>query len=127
MDMFRAGLLTLALVSLECAQGTRQEPISFSKDVRPILKENCVLCHSAEVRTGGVALDSFEHLMSSRYLNRPTPFVIPGDPNRSRLVIVVHTSNVELRMPPATSGLHPLGQESILVIRRWIEEGAQDN
>lgn len=127
MSMVRAILLGLALASLECAGGDTQEHVSFSKDVQPILRENCVLCHSAEVHTGGVALDSFEHLMSSRYLNRPTPFVIPGDPNRSRLVIVVHTSNTELRMPPAASGLQPIGQESIRVIRRWIEEGARNN
>jgi len=111
MDMFRAGLLTLALVSLECAHGTRQEPISFSKDVRPILKENCVLCHSAEVRMGGVALDSFEHLMSSRYLNRPTPFVIPGDPNRSR-------SSLWFIPPTQSSGCLRLLPGSTLSARR---------
>ena len=111
-----------------CAEGPgKSSNISFTGDIQPILHEHCTLCHAAGARQGGIALDSYENLMSSRYFNRPGPILIPGKPTESRLYLVVHSTNPGIRMPPPGNGIDPPGNHAIETIRVWIEEGAKDN
>lgn len=101
--------------------------VSFEKDIHPILKENCVLCHSAHAKLGNINLESYAAMMASRYLNRKQPIAIPGRPLESRLYLVVHSNNPGIRMPPPISDLEPLNEEEIAKIKVWIAEGALDN
>lgn len=128
MPALRFTVLVVVLLLPGC-KGESRVPlnVSFSKEIQPILVRHCVLCHSPQLKTGGVILDTYAHVFSSRYLNRPTPFVIPGKSAESRLVIVTHTNNKSLRMPPEATGLPPLNDEDIQMIRVWIDEGAKEN
>jgi hypothetical protein len=120
-----AGVCTLLA---GCGPGQGKRPnISFTSDVQPILHEHCTLCHAGSIRQGGVALDSHQNLMNSRYFNRPTPLVIPGKPLESRLYLVIHSTNPGIRMPPPGTGIDPPNDHAIETIRAWIEEGALDN
>ena len=40
----------------------RQAPVSFVKDVAPILKHNCFACHDAKKRKGKFDMSTFESL-----------------------------------------------------------------
>jgi len=117
-----------ALLMAGCAgEGEKRSNISFAADVQPVFEEHCTLCHAEGVRQGGVALDSYENLVSSRYFSRPTPLVIPGKPEESRIYLVIHSTNPGIRMPPPGTGIDPPGRYAIETIRIWIEEGAKNN
>ncbi len=118
-------IVFLALLFVGC--GTDIKNVSFSREVQLILNRNCVACHSMAQHQGGIVLQSFNHLMLSRYLNRSTPLVIPGKSGESRLLFVVRSRNPAMRMPPEISGLPPLNENEIEVIRVWIDEGARNN
>lgn len=89
------------------------EPVSFTKQVKPILVERCMACHSDKERFGGLSLEKFEDIAD---------FVTPGDTAKSRLLVVV--SGDRAKMP---RGGPPLKAEQIETLRVWIEQGAKDD
>src|SRR5437867_7911078 len=71
----------------------------FEKKVRPILAEHCFQCHSTQAKKvrGGLLLDSRGGFLTG---GDNGPVVLPGQPDRSRLIEAVRYGNVDLRMPP---------------------------
>jgi WD40 repeat protein len=108
-------------VSLPCFAGPIGDP-TYWKDVRPILRKNCTVCHSArnlrEIDvSGGLALDSYEAVLKGgKY-----PVLVAGKSGASQLFRLISTNDDEKRMP---LGATPLPPENIALIRRWIDIGA---
>jgi len=98
------------------------EPVDFQRDVRPILSDNCFLCHGPDesTRIAGLRLDLKEGLFGKRENGTP---VVPGDPEASLLYERITHENEMMRMPPAYSKKE-LSEEEIATLTRWIEEGA---
>ncbi len=116
----------LLTVSLFFGCGNKKE-VSFREDIQPILKERCVQCHGTEVQQGRVTMATYQALMDSRTRSGRKPPVVPGNPNESRLYILIATNQVEFRMPPDTSRIPPLAPDQVKQIGRWIMQGAKDN
>ena len=113
--MKRIGLLGLAALVAEA--GANDPAPTFEKDVRPILKAHCTLCHGEEAKAkGGV------DLRLRRFMDRPTDsgaaLIVPGDPEASELVAIVARGE----MPKKG---HPLPETELAVIRDWIAAGAK--
>jgi len=89
------------------------DPVSYTAQVKPILAERCLSCHSSEQRFGGLSLEKFDDI---------SDFVTPGDPSKSRLFVVVYGSTA--KMP---RGGPPLKPEQIEILKTWIEQGAKDD
>ncbi len=89
----------------------------FDQDVRPILSENCLVCHGPDeaVRMADLRLDNAESLAS---------VIVPGDAESSLLLERLTASEVMDRMPRVSSGLAP-SQDDIETIRSWIDQGAR--
>lgn len=85
-----------------------------------ILKNKCIVCHSVGNTAERVPLDSAEAM-----INSPLEIVIPGNPEESGLIISV-SPNARKLMPPKSSGIAPVKQEEIEIIKQWIENGAKD-
>ena len=96
--------------------------IDFQRDVRPILSDNCFLCHGPDkgTRMAELQLDTRDGAFAKR-ANGTT--IVPGDPEASLLYKRITHENEMMRMPPADSKKE-LAKEQIGVLRRWIEEGA---
>ncbi|MBI4297765.1 MAG: hypothetical protein HY676_04460 [Chloroflexi bacterium] len=94
--------------------------VSFSQDILPIFKANCVGCHGAGVAMKGVNLSSYQALTSS--LPAGEPLFVSGQPEGSLLVKVLRGEG-GISMPPGG----PLSEEKILAIEEWIRKGALDN
>ena len=92
-------------------------PISFNRDVRPILSDNCFACHGPDQqqRASELRLDQSE---SAHELA-----IVPGDSQASELIQRLISNDPDQRMPPADSGKH-IEDEELEVLRRWIQEGA---
>src|SRR5215469_13705200 len=56
-------------------------PPSYTKDVVPIFRKNCVICHSHGAHKSGFVMDSYETLMKG---GSHGPSIVPHDANGSR-------------------------------------------
>ncbi|MCH7903786.1 MAG: DUF1553 domain-containing protein [Armatimonadetes bacterium] len=115
-----AGVFTTGTV-LTAEQEPAQERVSFSRDVLPILSENCFLCHGPDggTRQVGLRLD----IPEGAFADRDGRFaIVPGKPEES--LVVQRITHPDTPMPPPDSG-KKLTQDEIETITRWIAEGAK--
>ncbi len=100
--------------------------VSLSTNVQPIFDANCTGCHPGNgglSLTSGQAYGDLVDIESNGYA--PMNRVVPGSPENSVLYLkVIGDQQVGQRMP---QGGPPLPDESIALIRFWIEQGAEDN
>ena len=83
------------------SQELKSEQIDFfEKRIRPVLVEHCYKCHSAaaEKVKGDLLLDTKEGMAKGGESGKPV--VVPGDPDRSRLIEAIRYLNDDLQMPP---------------------------
>src|SRR5688572_28692047 len=80
--------------------------ISFNRDVRPILSENCFACHGFDPkhREAGLRLDTFDGATGDRDGVRA---IVPGDLAKSELWARIQIGDPDLRMPPPHSNKRP--------------------
>jgi mono/diheme cytochrome c family protein len=109
----------IELFPLEAASSS----IDFSRDVQPILSDNCYACHGPDSakRKAGLRLDDPES--AKKVLKSGTRAIVPGDPARSSLIERVTSKDADELMPPEESG-KTLTPAQVDVLRRWIKEGA---
>jgi len=100
------------------------EPVSFRRDVLPILSDRCFACHGfdPESREAGLRLDT--HAGATAMLDSGLQAVVPGKPDESELLRRIGSTDVDEMMPPAKTGkqLTPAQQD---ILRRWIADGAE--
>ncbi|MFM7070678.1 MAG: PSD1 and planctomycete cytochrome C domain-containing protein [Planctomycetota bacterium] len=112
----------LPAASVAAAPGS--EPVSFNRDVRPILSENCFACHGFDPkhREAGLRLDTFQGATVDR---DGTPAIVPGNPAKSLIWERIHSTDPEVVMPPPKSRKKTLTTAQRQILKRWIEEGAK--
>ena len=99
------------------------QTVDFNREVRPILSDNCFLCHGPDEkqRMVNLRLDTKEGAFADRGGYR---IIVPGDASRSKLYQKISAADKALRMPPAGAG-RELSEQQIDRLRRWIEQGAK--
>jgi mono/diheme cytochrome c family protein len=95
-------------------------PVSYFKDIRPILREHCAGCHQPAVKQGELTLTTYEGFLEGGAKGK---VIKPGQPDQS-LVVAYLTGAEKPQMP---FGQTPLAAEQIDLLRRWIREGATDD
>ncbi|MEQ1751938.1 MAG: DUF1549 domain-containing protein, partial [Prosthecobacter sp.] len=105
--MFKCLLLGLPLIS------ARAEPVSFSREVLPLLSDNCFACHGQDEghRKADLRLDTLEGAREVIKAGDLFARIISDDP--------------EEIMPPPKSHKPKLSSEQIDTLKRWIAEGAK--
>jgi hypothetical protein len=96
------------------------DQVRFSRDIRPILNQNCVVCHGGVRQKNGVSFIFREEALGVGKSGRPT--IVPGKPEESELIARVTSKDPEARMPYHAP---PLPPQQIALLRRWIKEGAK--
>ncbi|KAF0178707.1 MAG: hypothetical protein FD161_1751 [Limisphaerales bacterium] len=91
-------------------------PLTFEKDIRPILKANCFHCHGEEGKTKGGLDARLRHLIAKG--GESGPAIVPGKPDKSRLFTMVRDGE----MPQSE---RKLSKEQVELIRQWIAGGAK--
>lgn len=97
--------------------------ISFDKQIRPILQANCMGCHQPAKAKSGYVMTQFEQLLKGGESGDAA--IVPGQPEKSRLLEDITPSNGKAKMPP--DGRAPLTEAEIDLIKRWIAEGAKND
>ncbi len=100
------------------------EPLSFHRDVRPILSDHCYECHGPDeaVRQAGLRLDRGESALAVLPSGRRA--VAPGDLERSQLFQRVAAVDPLDRMPPVHADA-ALSAQEIGILGRFILQGAE--
>ena len=115
-------LLTLVM-PIQVRAGDLAPRLSFNRDIRPILAENCFKCHGpdAKQRKGKLRLDD-----EARRKVRRDPEALQSCQARSRRAnstYAITAEDADERMPPTDSGKSLRGDE-IAKLKQWIAEGA---
>ncbi|MDX1928285.1 MAG: PSD1 and planctomycete cytochrome C domain-containing protein [Pirellulaceae bacterium] len=116
MLLTRLTLGILVCILLASPIAAQEQQISFKRDIRPILSDNCFYCHGPDHnhRQAGLRLDTHEGASAAIDLERP---------EESPLLQRVLTHDLEERMPPPKSNKQ-LTEQQIEKIRQWIKQGA---
>ncbi len=106
-----------------CCLFIKAEEISFNRDIRPILSENCFACHGfdAKHRKAEMRLDTPEGAFGKA--ESGAEVIQPGNALTSELWKRIIATDREEIMPPPKSH-KSLSKEQKELIRRWIDAGA---
>ena len=93
----------------------------FEQNIRPLLAEKCYACHSAKISPaqGGLRLDTRVGWMQG---SANGMVVMPGEPDKSRLVQAI-------RHQPGIAAMPPTGKlldREIALLAEWVKRGAPD-
>lgn len=115
-------------MSAGCSGEKTDKPVSFQKDVYPILKASCAECHTPPDGEGyqksGLAVSTYEELMKGTKMG---PVIIPGQSLNSSLNRLIEGRpgvNPSIQMP---HGKVKLPEEKLVMIRKWVDQGAKNN
>jgi Protein of unknown function (DUF1553)/Protein of unknown function (DUF1549)/Planctomycete cytochrome C len=112
--------LCLLLVAVYFFRNRSGDEVRFSRDIRPILNQNCMPCHGGVRQKNGVSFLFREEALGRGKSGKRT--IVPGKPNESELIARVTSSDPEARMPYHAP---PLSPQQIDLLRRWIKQGAK--
>ena len=96
--------------------------VSFSKQVRPVLQDNCYGCHQPAKAQGGFEMISRRGCCAAARASRRRSF--PASREESNLLDQITPKDGKAEMP---RGRAPLAASDIDLVRRWIAEGAEDD
>ena len=131
---------------------SKQEGVTFEKDIHPIFEEACERCHGDQRPKANLQLGNLEGVMKG---SKDGKVVVAGHSEESKLVFAVVEINGKVSMPPKPRGprgagpgmggtnapegapaapaMTPPGQhpwkaltpEQVGLIRAWIDQGAK--
>ncbi len=119
---FAAAAVVWALACPLALADAATAPVSFKKDIAPLLQRRCVACHGEESTKGGYRLDTFARL--SKAGDSEMAALTPAKPDASELYRLLIEPDPHDRMPQKADAL-PAGE--IALIKRWIEQGAAND
>ncbi|MFO0928607.1 MAG: c-type cytochrome domain-containing protein, partial [Gemmataceae bacterium] len=98
------------------------DPVSYYKQIRPILQAQCQGCHQPAKAQGGYVMTDFARLLAAGDSGKTA--VVPGKPADSELIRQVTTKDGKAAMPKKDKPLHASDVE---LLARWIAQGAKDD
>ena len=119
------GLISLGLVvGLGSLSRAADEGISFNRDIRPILSENCFACHGPDSasRKAKLRLDQEDGAIASA--ENSEGVIVPGKPEASELVARILSDDPDEMMPPPDSH-KKLNANQRRKLQQWIGQGAK--
>ncbi|MBS0265210.1 MAG: PSD1 domain-containing protein [Planctomycetes bacterium] len=99
------------------------EPVSYARDILPILSANCYACHGPDDhdRQAELRLDDEQAVRQRKGSGFP---IVPGKPDESLVIARITSADPDLVMPPRSSR-RQLTPEQKELLRRWVAEGAK--
>ncbi|MEQ2008353.1 MAG: PSD1 and planctomycete cytochrome C domain-containing protein [Limisphaerales bacterium] len=115
-------ILSALLLAAMAAQA--QELVSFSREIRPILSDNCFSCHGPDEqqRKAGLRLDVREAALKAAKSGAFA--IVPGNVKKSALLKRINSGDPGEVMPPPKSH-KVLTSVQKLKLRQWIAQGAR--
>ncbi len=96
--------------------------VSYTRDIKPILVNNCIECHSPEDKKSGFDATTVKALFEKG--KKAGPGVVPRKPDESAVVQYIRGLADGPQMP---KGSEALSENEVHLIRSWIAAGAVDD
>jgi Planctomycete cytochrome C/Protein of unknown function (DUF1549) len=99
-------------------------PVSFNRDIRPIMSDTCFRCHGPDknARIAGLRLDiRGEAIKPTRTGAIP---IVPGNPEQSAVITRIFAGDPALLMPPEYTHKELTSTQKDR-LRQWVAEGAK--
>ena len=98
------------------------KPVSYYKQIRPILQGTCQGCHQPAKAKGKYIMTEFAKMLKGA---ENSPAISPGKPEESYLIkVITPDAKGKSEMPEKGDPLH---ETQIELIKKWIKEGAHDD
>lgn len=108
-------MLAAAQAQLPPAATTK---VDYTKDVKPLLQQNCYSCHGPEVQQAGLRLDLRQNALRGGDYG---PVIVPGKSTESKLIHRLVGGDGGMQMPPTGALL----AEEVGLLRAWVDQGAE--
>jgi hypothetical protein len=92
--------------------------VDFDHEIVPLLRKQCGECHTGDKRKGGFSMNTRVSLLEG---SENGAVVVPSDVAKSKLLELVASADLDVRMPPKGPGLSPA---EVAQLKAWIAEGA---
>ncbi|RLS47716.1 MAG: hypothetical protein DWH87_06490 [Planctomycetota bacterium] len=101
----------------------RDEPVMFERDILPILRRNCLACHSRSERQGDLVMETRAEILAG---GDTGPAIVPEKGEES-LLLTLAAHRREPVMPPAENDVAAvaLTPAELGLLRLWIDQGAR--
>ena len=104
----------------------REEAVSFSQDVKPIIDKNCLACHKEGgegFEASGFSMLTYDDLMKGTKFG---PMIISGDSAGSNMIVLMEgRADPSISMPHGS--MDPVRKADIETLRLWVDQGAKNN
>ena len=102
-----------------------KKDLTYAKDIKPMLENSCLKCHSGEKPKSKYKLDTREAMIKGGESGDAA--IIPGKSEKSPLVHFIADLVVDMEMPPLDKReKYPaFTKDQIGLIRAWIDQGAK--
>lgn len=100
------------------------EVVDFNFHIRPILVQNCYLCHGPDPssRKADLRLDTYEGATAA--LEDGGHAIVPKKASKSLMISRINAMEEDVMMPPPDSNLK-LTERDKALLEKWIEQGAE--
>ena len=119
---FRSSVFFLLLWP-SAAKAAPVVPVSFNRDIRPLMSNTCFHCHGPDAshRKAKLRLDIREEALKPGKSGELP--IVPGKPDESEIMKRIFSADEDELMPPPEEH-KPFTQEQKEIFRRWVAEGA---
>ncbi|MEX2217111.1 MAG: PSD1 and planctomycete cytochrome C domain-containing protein [Phycisphaeraceae bacterium] len=115
--IFAAAML---IAASQAAVAAEVDPVSFNRDIRPIMSDTCFKCHGPATQKAKLRLDIREEAIKLK--GDITP-IVPGKPEASEIIKRIFSTEPDDIMPPADSH-RVLTAAQKETFKRWVAQGA---
>lgn len=93
-----------------------QDKVNFETDIKPLFEKHCIRCHGPDDQEGSFRIDARDSVFD---------YIEVGDSDFSDLYdYYIATEDEENMMPPPNEG-GPMHEDEILLVKNWIDQGAE--
>jgi len=114
----------MLVVAVSCnsekAEKNSLSTIDYNLHVRPIINENCIVCHGGVKKSSGLSFLFREEALAVNKSGKRA--IVPGDVASSQMITRIKNHDPEVRMPMDHD---PLTAQEITILTKWIEQGAE--
>jgi hypothetical protein len=96
----------------------KADDVSFNRDIRPILSDNCFACHGPDISTRKAKLR-----LDQREVAIKAGAIVPGKADQSEMIRRIFAEDEKERMPPKKAK-KTLTSKQTELLKKWVEQGA---
>jgi hypothetical protein len=117
-NMAQSNLVKESLDTTQVQSNIDPLTIEFWKDVYPIFEKNCLSCHGPQKQLANFRVDRSEDFFGK---NGREPLVFPKQSSKSPLIAIVSGTRKDMPM----ADMHKLSEQDIVILKAWIDSGAE--